>query len=45
MNFAQVGGDYILSYTVAAVPEASGLGMALAGVGVAGFIGRRRKQA
>lgn len=44
VNFAQVGTDYVLSYTVAAVPEPTGLGMALAGLGVLGFIGLRRKQ-
>jgi len=44
VNFAQVGNDYVLSYTVAAVPEPTGLGMALAGLGMLGFIGLRRKQ-
>lgn len=43
VNFAQVGGNYVLSYTVAAVPEASSLGMALAGLGVLGFMGVRRR--
>lgn len=44
INFGLVGNDYVLSYTVAAVPEPTGLGMALAGMGVLGFIGLRRKQ-
>jgi hypothetical protein len=42
-TFAQSGGTYTLQYQVAAVPEPSGLALALAGFGVVGFIARRRK--
>jgi hypothetical protein len=41
--FSQVGSAYQLNYTVAAVPEPGGLGLGLAGVGVLGFIGTRRR--
>ena len=49
MTFAEIGtganAQYVLSYDVAAVPEASGSTMALAGLAVMGFLGlRRRKQ-
>lgn len=36
-------GAYALNYTVAAVPEANGLALLLAGVSAMGFVGRRRK--
>jgi len=45
MNFAQVGGNYVLSYNVAAVPEAPGSGMALAGLAALGFLAWRRRNA
>jgi len=45
MTFAQVGGNYVLSYNVAAVPEAPGMGMALAGVAALGFLALRRRNA
>ncbi len=45
MNFSQVGGSYVLSYNVAAVPEAPGMGMALAGIAALGFIALRRRNA
>jgi hypothetical protein len=38
-------GNYVLSYNVAAVPEAPGFGMALAGIAVLGFLALRRKNA
>ncbi len=41
--FQQPGGSYSLQYQVAAVPEPSGIALALAGFGVMGFIARRRK--
>ncbi len=45
MTFAQVGGNYVLSYNVAAVPEAPGAGMALCGLAALGFLGLRRRNA
>ena len=46
VSFNQVGGNYVLQYSVQAVPEASGYAMALAGFGLIGFFGiRRRNQA
>jgi len=45
MTFAQVGGNYVLSYNVAAVPEAPGFGMALAGLAALGFLAIRRRNA
>ena len=47
VSFAQSGGQYVLNYgsnAVAAVPEASGFAMALAGFGLLGFVATRRKQ-
>lgn len=44
ISFGKVGNDYVLSYTVAAVPEASGSVMALAGFGVMGFVAVRRRK-
>lgn len=44
VSFAKVGNDYVLSYTVAAVPEASGSAMALAGFGIMGFVAVRRRK-
>jgi hypothetical protein len=44
VSFAQSGNDYVLSYTVAAVPEASGYAMALAGFGFMGLVAIRRKR-
>jgi len=45
ITFAQVGGSYVLSYSaVAAVPEASGYALALAGFGAVGFVGSRRRK-
>jgi PEP-CTERM motif len=41
--FGQQGGNYVLQYQVAAVPEPTGIALALAGFGVVGFVGRRRK--
>ena len=38
-------GSYVLSYNVAAVPEMSGFGMALAGLFAMGFVALRRKNA
>jgi hypothetical protein len=45
MTFAQVGGNYVLSYNVpvAAVPEASGVNMALCGLFTLGFLAVRRR--
>ncbi|MBC7735028.1 MAG: hypothetical protein H7306_24555 [Bacteriovorax sp.] len=40
--FSQVGGNYVLAYPF---PEASGYAMTLAGFGVIGFFGVRRKRA
>lgn len=46
LSFAQdANNNYVLSYNVAAVPEASGFGMLFAGFGALGFLGRRRKSA
>jgi hypothetical protein len=45
MTFAQVGGNYVLSYNVAAVPEASGVGMSLCGLFALGFLAVRRRNA
>ena len=45
VSFAQSGSAYVLSYgAVQAVPEASGYAMALAGMGLIGFVGIRRKR-
>ena len=47
VSFAQVGTQYVLNYgsnAIAAVPEASGFAMALAGFGMLGFVAARRKQ-
>lgn len=38
-------GNYVLSYSVAAVPEAPGFGMVLAGLVALGFVALRRKNA
>lgn len=40
----QSGSSYSLQYQVAAVPEPTGYALALAGFGVIGFVGRRRRQ-
>ena len=45
MTFAQSGANYVLSYNVAAVPEAPGFGMALAGLAALGFLAIRRRNA
>ncbi len=45
MNFSQVGGNYVLNYTVAAAPEAPGWLAMLAGLAALTLIGRRRKSA
>ncbi len=45
MTFAQVGSNYVLSYNVAAVPEAPGYGMALCGLAALGFLAIRRRNA
>ena len=46
VSFNNVSGNYVLQYSVQAVPEASGYAMALAGFGLIGFFGlRRRNQA
>jgi len=46
LAFAQnAAGNYVLSYNVAAVPEAPGFGMALAGLVALGFVALRRKNA
>jgi hypothetical protein len=46
VSFNNVGGNYVLQYSVQAVPEASGYAMTLAGLGLIGFFGlRRRNQA
>jgi hypothetical protein len=45
VSFANTANGYVLSYNVAAVPEPEGLTLALAGFGIMGFLGaRRRKQ-
>lgn len=44
ISFAKVGNDYVLSYNVAAVPEASGSAMALAGFGIMSFVAIRRRK-
>ncbi len=44
LNFSQVNGSYVLTY-VNAVPEASGMGMALCGLAALGFLARRRNAA
>lgn len=41
--FGQQAGNYVLQYQVVAVPEPGGAALALAGLGVIGFVGRRRK--
>jgi MYXO-CTERM domain-containing protein len=38
------GGAFTANYTVAAVPEADGIAMALAGLGALGFVALRRRQ-
>ena len=45
MTFAQVGGNYVLSYNVAAVPEAPGFGTAVCGLAALGFLALRRRNA
>lgn len=42
-SVTNVGGAYTASYSVAAVPEADGIAMALAGFGALGFLARRRR--
>ncbi len=42
-SVTNVGGQYTASYSVAAVPEAEGIAMALAGFGALGFMARRRR--
>lgn len=37
------GGNWVATYTVAAIPEAGGLGMLLAGFGALGLVARRRR--
>ena len=44
MTFSQVGQNYVLSYNVAAVPEAPGLEMTLAGAALLGFVALRRRR-
>ena len=47
VSFVQTGSQYVLNYgssAIAAVPEASGFAMALAGFGLLGFASVRRKQ-
>jgi len=39
----QVNGNYVASYTVAAVPEADGIAMMLGGLGALAFVVRRRR--
>jgi len=43
MNLSQVGGNYVLSYNVAAVPEAPALPMAAAGLAMLSFLALRRR--
>lgn len=43
VNLTGAAGNYVLTYTVAAVPEASGYAMALAGFSALGFVGARRR--
>jgi len=45
MTLTQVGANYVLSYNVAAVPEAPGFTMALAGLAALGFLAIRRRNA
>ena len=45
MFFGQQGSDYVLQYQVQAVPEPTGIALALAGFGIVGFVARRRKSA
>jgi len=45
ISFAQSGANYVLSYNVAAVPEAPASMMALAGLGMLAFLAVRRKSA
>jgi hypothetical protein len=40
---SQNAGAYTLTYTIAAVPEPTGLALLLAGLGAVGFVGRRRQ--
>lgn len=42
-NVTQTAGAYSATYSVAAVPEADGILMALAGFGAIGFVARRRR--
>lgn len=42
-SLKQVSGNWTLAYNVAAVPEPGSLGLMLAGLGVMGFVARRRK--
>lgn len=43
MLLAQQGSDYVLTYSVQAVPEPTGIALALAGFGIVGFVARRRR--
>lgn len=45
MFFGQQGSNYVLQYQVQAVPEPTGIALALAGFGAVGFVARRRKSA
>lgn len=43
-SVVNTGGSFTANYTVAAVPEADGIAMALAGFGALGFVAFRRRQ-
>ena len=43
-NVVNTGGAFTANYSVAAVPEADGIAMALAGFGALGFVALRRRQ-
>jgi hypothetical protein len=43
-SVTNTGGAFTANYTVAAVPEADGIAMALAGLGALGFVALRRRQ-
>lgn len=43
-SVTNAGGAFTANYTVAAVPEADGIAMALAGLGALGFVALRRRQ-
>ena len=45
MKLFQQGNVYVLQYSVQAVPEPTGIALALAGFGIVGFVARRRKSA